>query len=135
MSGLPLIGKVAPVAAEVDVSDGETSAIPMEEEVELKFGVSLQIRLKPPPTTVPLVIKSDEQAKVPVVMSHAESSKDGDRTPGVPVLTPIVCDPADCDVLLGGRIRWRGDSNLIGCDDQETLELPRVVKIMTGEQS
>jgi len=47
-------------------------------------------------------------------MSHAESSKDGDRTPGVPVLTPIVCDPVDCDVLLGGRIRWRGDSNLIG---------------------
>ena len=94
-------------AAEADVSDGERSAIPMQEEVELEFGVGLQIRLKPPPTTVPLVLKYDEQAKVPVEMGHAESSQDGDCSSGVPVLTPIVCDPVDCDVLLGGRILWR----------------------------
>lgn len=65
----------------------------------------------------------------------AVSSKDGGCRSGVPVLTPIVADPVDCDVLLGGRICWRGDSNTIGCLNQEPLELPRVVRIMTGEQS
>ena len=101
----------------------------------MKFGVGLQVRLKPSPMTDPLVIKSDEHAKVPVEMCLAESSKDGDGSSGVPVFTPIVGDPVDCDVLLGCRIRCWGDASLIGCLNQEPLKLPRVVRIMAGEQS